>query len=246
MTRDETLELLAIIKVAYPQQLGKISDIEAGAMVNLWTDTFKRVPKEVMEIAAKNFIRKQKYFPSIADMCEELDTLNKDAQSKIEFGYEVIDDNDDVKIVHYDTETTRKLEFIRQATADFAVVKMMERRADGAKDWLLESIQDKQLRLGGGGMRKSILCDNDIPRCYFCGTAVQLERHHCLFGVQRRKADKFGLWVYLCVEHHRGRFGVHQCHERARELQALAQIRFEEIYGHDRFMAEFKKNYLED
>lgn len=95
-------------------------------------------------------------------------------------------------------------------------------------------------------MRASILCNNEIPRCYFCGTPFNLERHHCLFGVNRKKADKYGLWVYLCVEHHRGNSGVHNNHERALELQRLAQMRFEEIYGHDRFMAEFKKNYLEE
>lgn len=94
-------------------------------------------------------------------------------------------------------------------------------------------------------MRKSILCDNDFPRCYFCGTVIQLERHHCIFGVSNRaKADKYGLWVYLCTEHHRGQFGVHHNHERARELQCLAQIKFEELYGHNRFMAEFGKNFL--
>lgn len=92
-------------------------------------------------------------------------------------------------------------------------------------------------------MIKSILCNNETPRCYFCGTASQLERHHCLFGIHRKKADKFGLWVYLCVEHHRGNSGVHHNHDLARELQAFAQREFEKIYGHDRFMAEFGRNY---
>ncbi len=96
-------------------------------------------------------------------------------------------------------------------------------------------------------MRRSILCDTDFPRCYFCGSVMQLERHHCLFGIaNRQKADKYGLWVYLCAEHHRGQFGVHHCKERARELQSLAQIKFEEKYGHDKFMAEFGRNYLEE
>lgn len=93
-------------------------------------------------------------------------------------------------------------------------------------------------------MKDSILCNNEIPSCYFCGKTSGLERHHCLFGVQRKKADKFGLWVYLCVEHHRGNSGVHHNHELAKELQVVAQQEFEKIYGHERFMAEFRKNYI--
>ena len=95
-------------------------------------------------------------------------------------------------------------------------------------------------------MRKSILCNNEIPTCYFCGTVNQIERHHCLYGIYREKADKYGLWVYLCYFHHRGQFGVHshKGRERSLELQSLAQIKFEEKYGHDKFISEFKRNFL--
>lgn len=150
MTREETIELLAVIKVAYPQQLGKISDIEANAMVGLWADTFRAVPKQVMEIAAKDYIRKNEFFPSIKNMCDVLDELNKKTDSRLQIGIEEVDENGDVKFKPYDEVTTRKLEFIRQATADFAVTNYRERRADGAKDWLIENIQGKQLQIGGG------------------------------------------------------------------------------------------------
>lgn len=150
MTREESAELLAVIKVAYPQQLGNLSEIEANAMVGLWADTFRAVPKQVMEIAAKEYIRKNKFFPSINAMCEELDALNKKVDTKLQIGFEEIDENGDVKFTHYDEATTKKLEFIRQSTADFAINDYHERRADGAKDWLIENIQDKQLQIGGG------------------------------------------------------------------------------------------------
>ena len=150
MTREETIELLAVIKVAYPQQLGKISDIEANAMVGLWADTFRAVPKQVMEIAAKDYIRKNEFFPSIKNMCDVLDELNKKTDSRLQIGIEEVDENGDVKFKPYDEVTTRKLEFIRQATADFAVTNYRERRADGAKDWLIENVQGRQLQIGGG------------------------------------------------------------------------------------------------
>ena len=86
MTKNETLELLAIIKVAYPQKLGKISELEAGAMVELWANTFAGVPKPIMQIAVKKIVMQTKFFPSIAEMCEVLDDLNRDAYAKLTHG----------------------------------------------------------------------------------------------------------------------------------------------------------------
>ena len=76
--------------------------------------------------------------------------MNKKVDTKLQIGFEEIDENGDVKSTHYDEATTKKLEFIRQSTADFAINNYHERRADGAKDWLIENIQGKQLQIGGG------------------------------------------------------------------------------------------------
>jgi len=191
MTKNETLEILAIIKVAYPQQLGKISDIEAGAMVELWADTFARVPKAVMQIAVKKIVMQSKFFPSIADMCEALDEMNKDAYCKLTYGrytdklglaeleysckmdeaelaaFEKCGKKDfsryDFKVKYreenpfdkeqfrsYDDATERNLEFIMRSTADFAVTKYSEHRANGAQDFLLGCCEKGQLLIGGG------------------------------------------------------------------------------------------------
>lgn len=136
MNKQETAELLAIIKVAYPQQLGTMSELEASAMVNLWANTFAEVPQGVMQIAVDAIVRKSHFFPSIADMCDELDALNRRCYSSM-----VCDNPDE--------QTRAKLEFIRQATASFAVTKMIEHRAEGAKDWLLENLKNKQLLIKG-------------------------------------------------------------------------------------------------
>lgn len=77
-------------------------------------------------------------------------------------------------------------------------------------------------------------------KCYLCGRVEALEVHHCLHGSYRKMADKYGLTVYLC----------HWCHARLhdhgdydRDLQELAQIHFEKIYGHNEFMRLFGKNF---
>ena len=51
---------------------------------------------------------------------------------------------------------------------------------------------------------KSIL--QKEKECYYCKTTLNLEEHHCLYGTaNRRIAERFGLKVWLCSEHHRGR-----------------------------------------
>lgn len=58
-------------------------------------------------------------------------------------------------------------------------------------------------------------------------------------------SEKYGCWVYLRYDWHNGAsYGVHFNKELDRKLKALAQERFEEIHGHDKFMQVFRKNYL--
>ena len=45
--------------------------------------------------------------------------------------------------------------------------------------------------------------------CYFCFSERNLEKHHCFKGPNRKRADKDGLWCWLCPECHRGTDGVH-------------------------------------
>lgn len=92
---------------------------------------------------------------------------------------------------------------------------------------------------------KSIISDEE--RCYLCGSTVGLERHHCIHGTGGRKlADKYGLTVMLCAKCHRdGATGVHGRNSEAdRHLKKLAQKKFEEKHGHDKWMEVFGRNYL--
>ena len=84
--------------------------------------------------------------------------------------------------------------------------------------------------------------------CYVCGTTVNLESHHCLHGTaNRKKAEKYGLKVWLCHEHHTGNSGVHFSKTLDDRLKMLAQKHFEEHIGsREEWMREFGKNYLDD
>lgn len=96
----------------------------------------------------------------------------------------------------------------------------------------------------GSKVSKSILQQGE-PRCFFCGSQLDLEEHHVLGGfANRRLSEKYGLKVWLCAYHHRGTEGVHSSYEANKSLKRLAQIAFESRYSHEEWMRIFRKNYL--
>lgn len=90
---------------------------------------------------------------------------------------------------------------------------------------------------------KSIITDS--KKCYFC-LRTPTEKHHCLYGrANRRKADKYGLTVQLCREHHTGKNGVHTHRpDLDLKLKQIAQKCFEETYSREKFIEEFGKSYI--
>jgi hypothetical protein len=82
-------------------------------------------------------------------------------------------------------------------------------------------------------------------RCYICGRQTTLERHHVLGGVANRPlSEKYGLWVWLCHEHHTGTNGAQYNKDLNQRLKRLAQIAFEARHSHKEWMDTFRKNYL--
>lgn len=84
-------------------------------------------------------------------------------------------------------------------------------------------------------------------KCFFCGNTQNLEEHHCLHGTaNRKKADKYGLTVWLCNYHHTG--GIKSVHRNINmdiELKQYAQHYFLDNIGDmNLWMDEFGKNYI--
>lgn len=82
---------------------------------------------------------------------------------------------------------------------------------------------------------------DDKKRCYLCGQAGVLQKHHCLHGIRRKAADKYDLTVYLCPTCH---MELHDHGIGDLKLERLAQKHFEEKYGHEKYMEVFWKNYI--
>ena len=82
---------------------------------------------------------------------------------------------------------------------------------------------------------------NNQKHCFLGCASLQLERHHCLHGSRRKKAEKWGLTVYLCPKCHRL---LHDTGLNDLFLEQVAQQAFEAKYDHELWMKEFGKDYL--
>ena len=89
------------------------------------------------------------------------------------------------------------------------------------------------------------LCLQAEKSCFFCGKTEGLVRHHVFFGsANRKKSEEYGCVVWLCGPHHSlSSNGVHLNHELDMKLKVFTQRKFEDLYGHEKFMEVFRKNY---
>ena len=93
------------------------------------------------------------------------------------------------------------------------------------------------------GRKKSIIVEC-MDNCFVCGSPY-VQIHHCIHGTaNRRLADKYGLVVPLCQEHHLGNTRVHKNRDFDISLMQLAQEKFEAVYGaNTSFQEVFGRNF---
>lgn len=93
-------------------------------------------------------------------------------------------------------------------------------------------------------MANSIM--QDQKECFLTGKTYGLHKHHIYEGTGRRKlSEQYGCWVWLSPEwHNMSDNGVHFNKKLDTKLKQECQRRFESIYGHEKFMAVFGKNYI--
>lgn len=101
--------------------------------------------------------------------------------------------------------------------------------------------------------RECFLCREEADQIGYYGELrhTGLHKHHFVYGrlgAYRKKAEQYGLWGYVCEERHHeyGPESPHQNAEVSLYLKQVAQEAFEKIYGHEKWMQEFGRNYLED
>ena len=80
--------------------------------------------------------------------------------------------------------------------------------------------------------------------CFVCHSTTCLESHHIFGAANRRLSEEYGLWIWLCREHHTGKDGVHFNKDFMQELHEFGQTVFEQQYDRETFIQRFGKNYL--
>lgn len=75
MKRDETIKLLQILKWAYPHYFQNLSKTDFEGMINLWELQFKPYEARTVELALNNYIKTNKYPPTVAGIFEEMNKL---------------------------------------------------------------------------------------------------------------------------------------------------------------------------
>lgn len=102
---------------------------------------------------------------------------------------------------------------------------------------------------------KSIMQDKEDGTCYLCrklhgdDSIKTVRQEHHVFGgtANRRLSEKYGLKVYLCLDHHlTGPEAVHKDAETAVLLKQEGQRAFKERYRGMDFVKIFGKNYMTD
>lgn len=90
-----------------------------------------------------------------------------------------------------------------------------------------------------------------MKKCWLCGrngSVDPLDKHHIFCGANRKKSEKYGLWVYLCHDrcHIFGPDSVHQNKETMDRLHKYGQRRAMQENGWtiDDFIKKFGKNYI--
>lgn len=92
MNREESIKLLALIKVAYPTAYKDMDKETKLATVNMWQTTFPSVPYAIMERAFNRFRKTSKFPPTVADMAEELVNVHYQALEEALTAHAIGDD----------------------------------------------------------------------------------------------------------------------------------------------------------
>ena len=80
MNKQETVQLLALIKVAYPTAYRDMDEATKKATVNMWAGSFPDMPYPIMEQAFNHFRMRSKFPPTVAEMVDELKQIHYKAE----------------------------------------------------------------------------------------------------------------------------------------------------------------------
>ena len=83
MTKEETIELMAILKAAYPNSYNGMTKQEAIGVVAVWHLHFAEVPADIVFMALQKAISSSKFPPTISEVKTKLEVVYWEAQEAL-------------------------------------------------------------------------------------------------------------------------------------------------------------------
>ena len=85
MTKKEALQILAILKAAYPSSYNGMTKEEATGTVAVWCMQFADIPAEIVMMAIHKLIATHKFPPSISEVKEKIGSIHWEAYEALTF-----------------------------------------------------------------------------------------------------------------------------------------------------------------
>ena len=79
MTQKEALQVLAILKAAYPNSYRNMTEEEAVGTVNVWAMQFSTVPVDIVLLAIQKLISSSKFPPAISEVKAKMQSIHWEA-----------------------------------------------------------------------------------------------------------------------------------------------------------------------
>lgn len=115
MTKKEAVQILAILKAAYPASYNGMTKEEASGTVAIWAMQFEDMPANIVMMAIHKLIATSKFPPSVAEVKDKIKSIHWEA-------YDVITARKD----YLPESTVKKCQMIYDATSSYKFGKVYE------------------------------------------------------------------------------------------------------------------------
>lgn len=83
MTKKEALQILAILKAAYPSSYNGMTKEEATGTVSVWCMQFEDMPAEIVMMAIHKLIATNKFPPTVAEVKSKISSIHCEASEML-------------------------------------------------------------------------------------------------------------------------------------------------------------------
>ncbi|EGC8431309.1 hypothetical protein H9185_001188 [Listeria monocytogenes] len=138
MTKKGALQILAILKAAYPSSYNGMTKEEATGTVAVWCMQFAELPEEVVLMAVHKLIATNKFPPSISEVKNKIEKIHWEA-------YEAL--TNDHRNPFLTEEAKKRFQQIYDVTRDYKYAKY----AEPPISRMLLGNDGQPLQIGSGG-----------------------------------------------------------------------------------------------